>query len=46
MRLEPQSAQKRRRSTCRFQESDIADSSFIDALERSGFIDRLYAAGK
>ena len=26
-------------------ESDIADSSFIDALERSGFIDRLYASG-
>ena len=26
-------------------ESDIADSSFIDELERSGFIDRLYAAG-
>jgi ABC-type nitrate/sulfonate/bicarbonate transport system substrate-binding protein len=25
-------------------ESDIADSSFIDELERSGFIDRLYAA--
>jgi ABC-type nitrate/sulfonate/bicarbonate transport system substrate-binding protein len=24
-------------------ESDIADSSFIDELERSGFIDRLYA---
>jgi len=24
-------------------ESDIADSSFIDALERTGFIDRLYA---
>ena len=27
------------------QESDIADSSFIDELERSGFIDRLYADG-
>src|SRR6476646_5606612 len=26
------------------QESDIADSSFIDELEQSGFIDRLYAA--
>jgi ABC-type nitrate/sulfonate/bicarbonate transport system substrate-binding protein len=26
------------------QESDIADSSFIDQLERSGFIDDLYAA--
>ncbi|MGB7259348.1 MAG: ABC transporter substrate-binding protein [Pseudolabrys sp.] len=26
-------------------ESDIADSSFIDELERNGFIDRLYAAG-
>ena len=26
-------------------ESDIADSSFVDELERSGFIDRLYAAG-
>jgi hypothetical protein len=25
-------------------ESDIADSSFIDELERSGFIDRLYAS--
>jgi ABC-type nitrate/sulfonate/bicarbonate transport system substrate-binding protein len=25
-------------------DSDIADSSFIDELERSGFIDRLYAA--
>ena len=25
-------------------ESDIADSSFIDELQRSGFIDRLYAA--
>jgi ABC-type nitrate/sulfonate/bicarbonate transport system substrate-binding protein len=25
-------------------ESDIADSSFIDELDRSGFIDRLYAA--
>ncbi len=25
-------------------ESDIADSSFIDERERSGFIDRLYAA--
>jgi ABC-type nitrate/sulfonate/bicarbonate transport system substrate-binding protein len=25
-------------------ESDIADSSFIDELERNGFIDRLYAA--
>jgi ABC-type nitrate/sulfonate/bicarbonate transport system substrate-binding protein len=25
-------------------ESDIADSSFIDELERSGFIDRVYAA--
>jgi hypothetical protein len=25
-------------------ESDIADPSFIDELERSGFIDRLYAA--
>jgi hypothetical protein len=25
-------------------ESDIADSSFIDELEHSGFIDRLYAA--
>ncbi len=27
-------------------ESDIADSSFIDELERSGFIDRLYAADR
>lgn len=27
-------------------ESDIADSSFIDELERSGFIDRLYAASR
>jgi len=26
-------------------ESDIADSSFIDELERNGFIDRLYADG-
>ncbi|MGB7693824.1 MAG: hypothetical protein WBM12_13235, partial [Pseudolabrys sp.] len=26
-------------------ESDIADPSFIDELERSGFIDRLYATG-
>ena len=26
-------------------ESDIADSSFIDELERDGFIDRLYAGG-
>jgi hypothetical protein len=25
-------------------ETDIADPSFIDELERSGFIDRLYAA--
>ena len=25
-------------------ESDISDSSFIDELEQSGFIDRLYAA--
>ena len=25
---------------------DIADSSFIDELERSGFIDRLYAADR
>src|SRR5579859_2693563 len=25
-------------------ESDIADSSFIDELERNGFVDRLYAA--
>lgn len=25
-------------------ETDIADSSFVDELERSGFIDRLYAA--
>src|SRR4030095_6107859 len=27
-------------------ESDIADSSFIDELERSGFINQLYAAGR
>jgi hypothetical protein len=27
-------------------ESDIADSSFIDELERSGFVERLYASGK
>jgi ABC-type nitrate/sulfonate/bicarbonate transport system substrate-binding protein len=27
-------------------ESDIADSSFIDELEQSGFIDRLYAADR
>jgi ABC-type nitrate/sulfonate/bicarbonate transport system substrate-binding protein len=27
-------------------ESDIADSSFVDELERNGFIDRLYADGK
>jgi len=27
-------------------ESDIADPSFVDELERSGFIDRLYAADK
>jgi ABC-type nitrate/sulfonate/bicarbonate transport system substrate-binding protein len=27
-------------------ESDIADPSFIDELERSGFIDRLYSAGR
>ncbi len=27
-------------------ESDIADSSFIDELERSGFIDRLYATDR
>jgi hypothetical protein len=27
-------------------ESDIADSSLIDELERSGFIDRLYAADR
>jgi hypothetical protein len=26
------------------QEADIADPSFIDELERSGFIDQLYAA--
>jgi hypothetical protein len=24
-------------------ESDIADSSFIDELERSGFIDQIYS---
>ncbi len=24
-------------------ETDIADSSFVDELERTGFIDRLYA---
>ncbi|HEX4554839.1 MAG TPA: ABC transporter substrate-binding protein [Xanthobacteraceae bacterium] len=28
------------------QEADIADSSFIDELERDGFIDRLYAADR
>jgi ABC-type nitrate/sulfonate/bicarbonate transport system substrate-binding protein len=28
------------------QEADIADASFIDALEGSGFIDRLYAADR
>jgi len=28
------------------QESDISDSSFIDELERNGFIDRLYAADR
>ena len=27
-------------------ESDIADSSFIDELERSGFVERLYANGR
>jgi hypothetical protein len=27
-------------------ESDIADSSFIDELERTGFIGRLYAGGE
>jgi ABC-type nitrate/sulfonate/bicarbonate transport system substrate-binding protein len=27
-------------------EADIADSSFVDELERDGFIDRLYAAGR
>jgi hypothetical protein len=27
-------------------ETDIADSSFIDELERGGFIDRLYAADR
>jgi hypothetical protein len=27
-------------------ESDIADSSFVDELERSGFIDRLYTVGE
>jgi hypothetical protein len=26
-------------------ESDIADSSFIDELDRNGFVDRLYASG-
>jgi hypothetical protein len=31
-------------SAMSLKESDIADSSFIDELERSGFIDRLYAA--
>ena len=31
------------RARCRSKETDIADSSFIDELERSGFIDRLYA---
>jgi ABC-type nitrate/sulfonate/bicarbonate transport system substrate-binding protein len=30
-------------SAASLSESDIADSSFIDELERSGFIDRLYA---
>ena len=27
-------------------EADIADFSFIDELERSGFIERLYARGR
>lgn len=27
-------------------ETDIADTSFVDELERTGFIDRLYAGGK
>jgi hypothetical protein len=27
-------------------ESDIADSSFMDELEQSGFIDRLYGADR
>ena len=28
------------------QESDIADSSFVEELDKSGFVQRLYAAGK
>jgi ABC-type nitrate/sulfonate/bicarbonate transport system substrate-binding protein len=31
-------------SAMSLQETDIADSSFVDELERDGFIDRLYAA--
>ncbi len=27
-------------------ESDIADSSFVDELERKGFIDRLYSSDR
>jgi hypothetical protein len=33
-------------SAVSLKESDIADSSFIDELEQSGFIDRLYAANR
>lgn len=32
------------RAAASLKESDIADSSFIDELERTGFIDRLYAS--
>jgi ABC-type nitrate/sulfonate/bicarbonate transport system substrate-binding protein len=35
---------KKYQAAMSLKESDIADSSFIDELERSGFIDRLYAA--
>jgi hypothetical protein len=37
---------KKYRAAMSLKESDIADSSFIDELERSGFIDSLYAADR
>ena len=37
---------KRYPAVQRLQESDIADSSIIDEVERSGFIERLYAGAK
>jgi hypothetical protein len=33
-------------AAARLQESDVVDSSFVDQLEQSGFIQRLYAGDK